>query len=902
MRVFFTVLVLNCLLLPSGMWAQPREVPALFHTGELQLSSEKELLSNTLVLFNQTPEEQTFIPLARPEGWRIFNLPDSIVVPPFGSVSLPVKFLPLSRSLHPASGEWSLSFSGSNGDTIKASFRVTAEAVRQVTLQAANGAIPVAGPDNSYTAFLRIINRGNTQERVTLHLAPGRFRLARQRYDYLLPPFSDTLLQVRLEEDRHALQYDAAAPLQFSLTDSIRQGLASLTFSSPGLTGNDHSRQRLHPDNFLLLQAGGIGTTYRFNEALLSYNPYGQDEGLMLVADVVDQVADRKRMIRNSYLGYRSGKLSTRVGTINRYALVPLSGQGAEVILGDEVSQAGVVYIHTPNTYLYNDGLVEEGRQRSLSGFMQTPLGRKTQGSARFVQQWETSGSMRNSIAAAGIATGGEKGRIRLDAAFSNSRARNSDIRNGWMGTLQARYRKGRWEADATDLYADGGFSGLQQNTIQLQNSLTWYCSQDEEHSISIYQSDLRNGRRYDNFSGLFFDSRFDNAQYGVSYRWQRPSLQAQLSPYFSRQLYGGMGNVYSLRSLRSSLSLLYQQRRWRADLRVDYAWLQEEEGRRRAARPVRLQSVLQYHCVSLQALYQEGNYFVTDLPLQALSGQSPRFLNIGPGVRISGWRQKLDVFAGYNLQLDRRYDYPLHYVQAGALLRVTPFVDFRTEWYYYHNNKAVNSDLRFSLQFFFGKPAAWRSRSRKLLLFDDANLNGAWDAKERRLENIVVQYNNRTLRSDRQGMVRWKENAAPERLSIAGNTGYALLPPDTGWHQEKQVIAVPLYRLGVLKGSVSVVVPRYFHTPVNAEGVEVVLVAASGKKYSSTIRSGGKLEAWVPAGTYELRIAPQAGETFALKKPVQVTIVADEAQQLSLELTYRPAREVEIRKFGEEK
>lgn len=881
-----------------SLWAQPRHVPAAFVSRELHLHSDKEVVSNTLVLFNQTPGEQVFTPFDRPEGLRVFNLPDSIVVPPFSSVSVPVKFLPLRRSLQPAEGEWYVRFSGSRGDTIKASFRITADTRRLVVLQSEADPLPATGTGNTFSLSFRIVNKGNTTESVVLQLAPGRFRLLPRQYHYTLSPFSDTVVRVQVEEDRYARQYDATLPLFFTLSDNSGLLLSSLTLASPGIAGNGGpSWQRDDADNYLLLQTGGIGTNYRFHEAILSYNPYARDGGLSLFADVVQQAADGRKIIRNSYLGYRAGAVSARVGTINRYDLLPLTGQGAELQLGsNENSRAGLLYLHTPNTYFYNDGLVDAGALRSLSGFFRTPLSASLSGGVKMLQQWEHGTDARNTIGALDLELGRrESGNVAVEGAFSQTRSRDGVLHRGWLGSLKARYRYRRWQLEAGNVSADPFFSGLLQNSSQLQNSLS-YTLHNEAHTFSVYQSDLRNGRRYDYLSNQVSDYRYSNTQYGLSWQWRPSAIQVQLTPYYTRQAYRGVGD-YRFSSFRTALALQAACRSWRADIRADAAWWQQDNAGR-SSQPLRVQGTLLYRFLSLQVLYQHGSYYITDLPGMAATGKEMELLNLGPSIRLSGWHRRLELTGGYNLQFDKRFDYPLHYVQAAGLLRLTPFADFRTEWYYYRNSTYRNSDLRFSLQLFFGRPADWRKNRRKLMLFEDENLNGSWDAGERRLGNTSLQYSDHTLRSDRKGFIRWKGESLPSGLTVAGNTGYALVQ-DSAVERKGTVTALPLYRMGRLAALVKVQSPKYLNAAVDPTGIVVQLVAGSGKMYTATVRSGGKLELYAPAGDYTLRLAPESAEVFALKKSVTLSIAADESRKLELELIYRLAREVEVKKFG---
>lgn len=787
---------------------------------------------------------------------------------------------------------------------------------RRIVLMPQDGPVMIQSEADTLRWRVRIMNRGNGNERLQLQYAaiPGGFRFVEVPVPFMLGSGGDTMIIVKaLAND----QLTAVQKPQISITVSgPDNAILGSAYCMPLLVTSrytDRAQNLVMQGNYIDLTARNLLTDQPYQELNISSSHARGNNALDIRLQGLYFYNEKQTLLNNSYIYLKQGRFFAQAGNINLLQEMMVTGQGVRG--GAEVGKNMLVaytYLHDNNNQLrlYDDKQIKipnvythavDINMNKEDGFsFQSQLVYRDDDRDGLVSKlgsftWQYRGSELVNV----------QGVIGLSDERIDSTGRSY---GSGAGGLDISGASGRYSWVSASYISGARYSGLRRG----------FRFFDERFAMQL-NGRLQLGVRYfqqanapELLNRILYTFVPENEQQESGEVWLRldggKGLSVTLRPYRSWQAVDYRSNIipdYTSISNRAAVDFLYQSPSgFLASASYDIGSTRYEIDRVKANvfQSHKINMHVGFNWISITGWGQIGPYYLREYANMDEVYQGYKTFQFGPTIQRSIFKSKLQLMGSAQwLYQDVLPGWLTSYVARGAW-QPGKHVLIHADYSLFAPGRYDFSNLSTGISYLFGKPIGTPRAARyQLAFFEDRNNNNLRDPGEPGLKGVVVQINGNGMVSDGGGVIRYESSNAAERIAqIAAPAGWMtdpqlLLPGKRGL----RVIAVPMKRSAGIAGQVYWEKGKYSQHTKTPNGWLVEATGGGGKQYLAYVAEDGNFKLWVPPGVYDVVLRQVQPTGYFDGVPSQTIILkADELANLSFRVKENEGGAI-IKHFG---
>ncbi|PZF72661.1 hypothetical protein [Taibaiella soli] len=882
-------------------------IEARFASSVVLVDNAGSILFNTLSVANKSDDTARFHFVPVETSIRLFNA-KVLTVAPHASALQVVKCMLPRQDLYAGFPVY-LWIISDKGDTAIAQFKIDMALQRNVQMNTTELSPVINNLKETLHVPVLVRNKGNTSEHLSLYAGDGPNWITEQHELFFsLPAYTDTTVTVdyHFQKRENSNSVYEEQSLAIDLRDSSNASVTAINIRPVIVTNNLELQQNVTAalDNYAAVQFYHNGMNVNTQEYQVAYNKAATENGVVLSMDAYNAGAHQPLTLMNTYIGYKQGMVTTRAGLMNIWGELPIYGQGGNVTIGDSKRFIGVSYLYNANSYLLGDQNAPGNNTRSLYAAGGFDLSGQTSVNGSFLHQWNN--PIYKDLYLGGVGFKWQPDlRQSVEASFfGNTGELFSGHEQGAAARLRWRMHKSRWQLFSDNYYSTPEYAGLMKKTMQFSELINYlFSGNTDSWGLGMVANYVNSDPYTYNVTGIIAHNLQENGQYGVNIFKTAGKYSFRFMPYYSSQKTQFSNSpFYELNGFYTALDMGYNSLRFSigGSLTTALSYVQNQvPARNDNDRPVRLQLQARYKFFYIQGLVQNHAFFATDLIQEATTGKPFSMYSVGPGVRVPLLQQKLELSANYNLQYWAGNPLPYQYVSGSVVANLFQNWQLTGSCSYSFTNGIAYQDIRVGVRFLFHRPADFFVQKKSMIFFNDANQNGKRDQGEALLKGIVYGSNQQMAQSDADGRIKISHYTDQRNndLGIINGNGYLPVRQIDQLMFKGTKKFIPMYKLGVVSGKVSLSIPKYYTRTVSAAGLPLIFTNESGKDFTCYVMTDGSFNVSLPAGKYEVKISAEFSDIFQLKQE-KVTVTPQKIESVNLEVKYKTAQMIDVIQF----
>ncbi|MBV8251425.1 MAG: hypothetical protein JO154_02360 [Chitinophaga sp.] len=907
--------------------------------------------SNILVVTNQTDKVVTLESKANEAmNSGILRVPNSILLAPKETRSIPVKFFAEAATIHQQVQEFILTLTDVKHNIQTGSpavFYTKIEEGRSIVIGTTSPEIYLSTRDHLATIPVRLLNNSLVSKTFMLDFeqVPEGLEIIGERGPITVAG-GEEVTQSYLLKDKRGPGKAADFSVIIRAIDSVKGQLDRKALRVMSLSNR---RSLSSPESDLLSSSipNTASISYvnanTYSSVQLSANGHyklGEQEhlGYNLNLNYFTNGENKVTMF-NTFVDYRRGKYGIRAGNIYEDLDFNVNGIGTKGSYYFNDKKRINIYGLRNNYLLYADGLNPGvGGSTFAAEYID---GDRNHEKTRVIAltNKNTLDHVTTELASAKKEIlHNSKEQLNIEGGISTEsyERKGNEHHDGFALGADYTYRQPDMTVTTRQYYASPYYGGIRRGMFQSENMISYGLNATTAISGRISVLDSRPKylvRQFNNF--LMRTNAYGNQIYEAGIRFTpASSWHFSVNPYYFRQYMEPRnyfpadtfsGEMWRSSSVRAKFNATFNKGTHSLYFDMDQGFTyQNTSGHPEAPfYSARININYNYRFWGLDGFYQHNPYFLSDA-LVSKPGTVYNVFSLGLKGQFTALKDRLGVNTsvryydyGYNhsqnyvLNVDARYQLPNNWMlkadvflglnKLSQLSMYDPQTGLNPIPPQYTGDQAsllTSRQITVGIVKRFGKNRNIRDHKLTLRYFEDRNGNGVRDANEPAVSDLLVKINHLTAVTDQKGKVVFDAPAdkgyTPTILSTDGwmqGVDYTILL------NRNKTVEVPLVRSVKLTGNLEKISGGYINGEHALSGIRIHAVAASGKTYQTLTDNKGQFTFYLPENRYTISV-DTVGQTFSVAEEHQ-SIQVDKENTHPLIFHYKDERvEVDVKKF----
>ncbi len=613
-------------------------------------------------------------------------------------------------------------------------------------------------------------------------------------------------------------------------------------------------------------------------------------------------------MLRNTWIDYQKNNMGVRVGNINRYFDINLSGRGASAYI-----------IDTGSANRYEIGYIDGNTNLLGDKYAYFPIGQAAWGTFKHAgKKWQLNSfalyednpalDAKNQIVGNTLSFVTPK---KIYYSFSLNASRTAEYLNpdsakfGMAASAGINGTIGRLSISSLNYFSSGYYPGIQRGAISLSEKFTWMMNS----ATSIWLTMDYNRYSPKTLSAAQFvlpSFGMIRAELGIAGKAGKINLSG--APRFTQE----SSNAYQFANFPADQ--MHSLNAWDMTGSASYpigdnhyVSVNTEAGMYTTSfdpgQYMHMRSNLYYRkgIFSLNATVQLGTFFLGEAANNYTTKIQPRHLiNIIPAIQKSFFRNTLRAEASIGY-MENGFSGSSFYLSGRAEYDITRKTIFYAMANYNRYAGFGYSIIEMGITQKLQLPKATvKKHTLEVFVYKDINRNGAYDAADSAASGYLLYINDDIFISSADGSILYK-NIPPGsyRLNMPASKGW-YAPEQTIEVDKKSRIEIPLQQTGTIKGGISYISGEFsYDVNTSLSGISVIAMDSHGRTFTTKTGIDGNFVLYIPVGQYTISLdkASLVTELEALNNDQQVTIATAGVKVVNFQLKAK-SRKIETKKF----